>query len=121
MSIIYSTRVFYGTCVPRYNAVGRALEHYINEHGGSPAPTGTNGVVIGTAGDDEHPLLTIEFDNNERWSHDRSEGLAGFASPTLITAAPLYWTNWLRDFIAAEKLPTATIPPIGFYIVGTIS
>lgn len=121
MSVNYTTRVFYGTYVPRRSVVGRRLEKWIAEHGGSPAPTTTNGVVIDTAGDDESPLLTIEYGNNEKWSRDRGESYADFEVPSLIPSAPLYWTNWIREFVAINKLPTENIPEIGFYVVGTVS
>lgn len=133
MGTTYSASVFYGTYVLRRSPTGKRLDRYIDRHGGSPVPTDTAGVEIDVVGDDSSPLLTIQINpvaagsgvvSSLEWTRSIDAGREELRQPALLPIPPPEWLLLIGRFLESERLSAAvrvSLPPIGFYFVGSCS
>jgi hypothetical protein len=107
MSVSYSAGVFFGTCVKRGSKIGRALDKYIDDEGGSPAETSVHGVEIGMVGSNwgGDMWLTVQAKGSAK-SYGRNEG--DCPAPAMMTEDPK-WRAAIESFLARVGASELTI------------
>lgn len=98
MGTTYSAGVFFGAYVKRASSLGKTLDKYVEDAGGSPAKTSVKGVEIGEAGSQPSGdvWMTIEAKGSAR-SFGRGDGECH--EPSMLVEDPK-WRPAIAEFMA---------------------
>jgi hypothetical protein len=118
MGLSYTSSVFFGTFVPRDSKIGQRLhEKYIDPADGTPAATGTDGVVIDLCGsvNGDPAWITVQIDAKYPRFRDKSDPKKPKPLPNSTG-----WDDRIAAFLEAENIEAETVPVVGWYFEGTV-
>jgi hypothetical protein len=116
MGASYSAEVFFGAFVKRGTPLGKKLDEHIDKAGGTPAKTGTRGVMIGMVGSQwsGEIWLTVEAKGSGQ-SFSQGDDVK---APRMLTEDPA-WRPAILAFFASMKITEA--PPVGWHFAASVS
>jgi hypothetical protein len=114
MGTEYRAGVFFGICAKKDSPLGKKLDRYIEEHGGTPAPTEVEGVEISMVGSqwNGQVWLTAQASGSAMAYGQRDE-----LKPPHLLSESATWRPAIERFLRDTSTEYATI---GWYFHGDI-